>query len=345
MTWKLARALMPVLALVSACSDDETTADREPGEPCKPASHCADCGTCFEECRCDGGTTERCAEECTDGPSDAGADAKPDAAPPDVPFTATIAVESFDIPPGAEVYRCQNFENPFGRPVAVVRSESFMTSGSHHMFVFQSQGLKDGELETCGGLEFGPNVHRAQSSQATVVYPEGVGRYLGDDEGLRIQVHYLNTTLDTIHTAVAVTLHAMAPEEVTSLASQIFVNTIDINVPPHSSGRATNSCVIPHDVQLVDSVSHMHQHGVYFSARDAERQLLYETSEWAEPEPWVFESPRRLKGGTTIAITCDYENPNDYALTFGESARSNEMCIFSGTYFPAQKGEGITCLF
>lgn len=33
-------------------------------------------------------------------------------------------------------------------------------------------------------------------------------------------------------------------------------------------------------------------------------------------------------------MTCDYDNETDQTLTFGESAATNEMCIFVGAYYP-----------
>jgi hypothetical protein len=89
----------------------------------------------------------------------------------------------------------------------------------------------------------------------------------------------------------------------------------------------------------------MHKHGVYFTARDTQDQLLFETDEWAEPEPWLFETPRLLRGGSRIEIECLYENTTSSTLTFGESAETNEMCIFAGGYYPAELGETITCIF
>ena len=319
-----------------------------PTASCTPESRCAGCTSCFDQCLCGGGATARCAEECSAAPDPTEpGDSGPSvvAPPPPSPFVATVVVDAFDIAPGEEAFKCQNFRNPFGHNVAVLSTESFMTAGSHHLLVFQRSEIDDGELEDCSGLEFSAYLHLAQQSQKRTGYPPDVGRLLTIWEGLRVQVHYLNTSSDTIHTEVAVTLQADLPEAVPMHASQIFINTFGISVPPRGEGRAENSCSVPKDVHVFSGVSHMHHHGVYFTARSDDGQLLYETNEWAEPTPWDFDPPRFLPEGSTIRIECEYLNNSDEYLSFGESAASNEMCIFAGAYYPAEFAEGITCLF
>jgi hypothetical protein len=56
--------------------------------------------------------------------------------------------------------------------------------------------------------------------------------------------------------------------------------------------------------------------------------------------PRIDYAPTRLlKAGTTVDVTCDYDNPTDQSLRFGESAATNEMCIFSGLYYGARSCE------
>ena len=51
--------------------------------------------------------------------------------------TATLTLAPFTIDPGAEVFMCQNFDNPFGGvDTAVNRIVTDMTKGSHHLHVY-----------------------------------------------------------------------------------------------------------------------------------------------------------------------------------------------------------------
>src|SRR4051794_10618036 len=58
--------------------------------------------------------------------------------------TVTLTMSTFTVPPGAEVYYCQNFANPFGGVDTDVSAfESHMTSGSHHLLLFYKKGAVD----------------------------------------------------------------------------------------------------------------------------------------------------------------------------------------------------------
>lgn len=333
------------LSILWACNSPVESSVSKPAggnEACTPEAECTACATCFDGCLCGGGTAARCAESCN-ARVDGGTTG--DSGAPAAPFTATLVTDAFDVPAGEEYFRCQNFANPFGRDIAVLSTESFMTAGSHHMFVFLKPGAEDGSLEECGGLEFSDNIHLSQRSQQRTDYPPGVGRFVSAGQGFRVQIHYLNVSTETVHAEIAATIRGTEPEAVPVHASGIFINTFGINVDPLSNGSADNHCTVPKDVNVFTAASHMHKHGVHFVARDDEGQLLYETNEWAEPEPWLFKPPRQLKAGTSIHIHCDYKNDSSVNLSFGESAASNEMCIFAGSYFPAADGESITCLF
>src|SRR5579872_4101862 len=62
-----------------------------------------------------------------------------DAAPPpdaDVAQTITLTADSFTVAPGAEVYKCQTFANPFGKDVDLILMDGTMSAGSHHFFLF-----------------------------------------------------------------------------------------------------------------------------------------------------------------------------------------------------------------
>jgi hypothetical protein len=346
------RALLALgaLALVlPGCSSSSTGGTPQRGPlavtpACTPEAMCNACATCFDACLCGGGTSARCSESCGGKLGETGGDAA--TTPPDLgTLNGTLVVDAFDIPPGEEYFRCQDFENPFGRDVAVLATDSFMTAGSHHMFVFENPTSQPAPLHACSGLEFSSYIHLTQRSQERFTYPPGVGRFLSGSHGLQIQVHYLNPTNDTVHAEVAVTVHADAPSAVPIHASQIFINTLSISIPPHGPGKVLEQCGVPHDVSIIGGASHMHQHGTHFVARADDGQLLYETNQWAEPNPWIFDPPRKLAAGSTIHVECDYQNDTPYSLGFGESAATNEMCIFAGSYYPAADGEAITCLF
>ena len=48
----------------------------------------------------------------------------------------TLTMDAFTVPPNAEVYKCQQFGNPFGKDVDLVKMVGTMSAGSHHFFLF-----------------------------------------------------------------------------------------------------------------------------------------------------------------------------------------------------------------
>jgi hypothetical protein len=254
-------------------------------------------------------------------------------------------MDAFDVGPGEEAFKCQSFINPFRRDVDILTSESTMTPGSHHLFAFHASGLVSGPVAPCGGLEFHPYIHSAQVPHLLTTYPPNVGRFLPGSDGVQILAHYLNTTTETIHANVKLVLAVTDPANVTVQASHVFMNNFGLSVAPHSKSVATHSCTIPSDIKLLAAASHMHQRGVHFTATIPDGTILYETSLWSDPQPRLFDPPMAIPAGTDVTWTCDYDNTTDLTLTFGQSAVTNEMCIFAGIYYPAPQGQGIECLF
>lgn len=318
----------------------------EPG--CSSAPNCGSCSDCYTTCVCTTGDTSSCVAQCSGsggnaGSGSGGTSGSGGSAGAPAYETFTIKTSPRAVGQGEEAFFCQNLTNPFGKDVEVIESESFMTPGSHHMFVFYEPGATDGAVHDCSGLEFQRYVHTAQTPQAKVSYPPGVGRLVRANEGFRVMAHYLNTTGAAIDAEITVVFKVVPAGSMQHQAGSIFLNKLGIYVPPNSPGTATASCNLPHDIQLINVASHMHQYAKHFVATASSGEKLYETTDWDEPEPTVYDPPLALAGGTKITWTCQYENTTGSALTFGDSAKTNEMCILSGTFFPAPDGDGINC--
>ncbi|MCC6644291.1 MAG: hypothetical protein IT374_01810 [Polyangiaceae bacterium] len=101
----------------------------------------------------------------------------------------TVTMDPFTVEPGEEVYRCQNFANPFDGDVDVERWESEMTPGSHHMLFFYRAGAVDGPGTPCSGLEFHATPYSTQLPSDGVTYPEGVAARVDHADGFRVQSH------------------------------------------------------------------------------------------------------------------------------------------------------------
>jgi hypothetical protein len=250
-----------------------------------------------------------------------------------------LTMATFTVPPGGEIYKCQNFKNPFGGMDAEVSLyESHMTAGSHHMFLFLYDNTADGALEDCSGLEFDEAAYGAQTKDNMTGFPDGVASIVPGSAGLRLQAHYLNTTHQPITAQVQVKMHLAKPGTVTAHAGILFYSQSRFSIPPNGQPTDVNgNCILPFDINLLSVTSHMHKHGVGFTAK-AGSQPLYTTTEWSDPAPRLFAPAMPLGKGQTVSFGCTFVNDTDQALTFGESAATNEMCIMAGTYYPVPDG-------
>jgi hypothetical protein len=257
--------------------------------------------------------------------------------------SVTLTMDPFVVHAGEEVYKCQNFANPFDGDAEIAVFESHMTPGSHHMLLFHGDEYdSDGPLVDCSGLEFALNVFGSQQPDKVMTFPEGVAALVPASTGFRINSHYLNTTGSDISAEVTVTLHRAAPGTVTDHAGTLWVLQQNIDVPPFSTGNASKQCGIPQDMKIFGVSSHMHSYGTHFEAT-LNGQPLYATDEWADPPPAYFDPAIEASEDDPLTISCDYDNPTSTPLTFGESAASNEMCILTAIFYPVTGGVTMTC--
>ncbi len=271
----------------------------------------------------------------------------------------SFELEPFDIPAGGEYYKCQDYPNPFGEDIAILQSLSVMTYGSHHMFVFRlsndgffggtpnlGPGNTKGPLFDCpsGGAEFHPFVHAAQTPVQEFVYPKGMGQAFKSDETVRLMVHYLNTSTGVLHAKLNVTMDYVGANQVQTLAASIFLNSLGVTVPPGTSTQGF-SFQLPQAVNLLGASGHMHRRGTHFEATavagDGSKTELYQTNTWDEPTAAAFSPAMPIESNTTIHWACTYTNTGAQTFVFGQSANSNEMCIFTGTYYPSADGNGL----
>ncbi|HEX4339547.1 MAG TPA: hypothetical protein VH062_26755 [Polyangiaceae bacterium] len=249
----------------------------------------------------------------------------------------TFTTGHFTVPPGAEVYKCQDFTNPFGKDIGIVQEVTSLTPGSHHMFAFILPNgqltLKD-SLVDCpgGGVEFHDYLTTSGTPIATVTYPDKTGRIFSQANGLRLNVHLINSGTDPKDAFVVYKVVYVDPVGLVNKVASLFLNQVLLSVPPGMSTQS-RSYSLPQDINLMGTASHMHKRGVHFVATASTGQTLYDGTEWQEPMPKSFDPPLPLKAGTKITWACTYNNDTGQTLSFGESAANNEMCIFPGEFY------------
>jgi hypothetical protein len=301
----------------------------------------------------------------------------------DIAYSVTLVSDEFVIGAGEEVYKCQDFANPFhGQQVDVIKHESHMPIGSHHVLLFFKTDATNDGLQNCSGLEAYPFQYVAQSPNFSETYPPGIGATIPTSIGFRMNMHYLNPSATAIRGQDKITMYVAKSGVVTQHAGTIFYQQTSIQIPATGSPYvSTRSCNVPQDLNLLSADSHMHQRATKFVATadppapgedggsetgssesgalddgstdatvgwsgasndagsdaggpDAGGQVLYETDLWADPLLKVYAPPIFLPAGSSITWSCTYVNTTGSALTFGESAATNVMCIYQGTVYP-----------
>jgi hypothetical protein len=257
--------------------------------------------------------------------------------PGDPPGTVTLQVQSFDIQPGGETFKCQNFDNPFGgQDTAVQRIVTDMSPGSHHLHLYNLTEGTSRTLEDCSPNDFHALIHAAGQPHQETDYPAGMATKIRGATGLRIQLHYINTTTSMKTVNAAIKLSPVDPSTVTKWVAQLYFNRVVLSVPPGAGQVVQTNCSVPAAygaIALIGGGSHMHSRGVHFVATTSTGTSLIDTTQWDEPPLATYDPPVMMNPGDSITWTCTYNNDTGQTLTFGPSALTNEMCIYLARYY------------
>ena len=257
---------------------------------------------------------------------------------PGVAYVVTMKMQSFDVPPNTEAWKCQDFKSPFeNQQVDAIKWESHMTPGSHHMTVFDTANANDGPLIDCmngaNNLDFA-YAFGSQIPNAVTTFPDGIGQLIPSGIGFTINSHYVNTTAKNIHAEVVVKVSVAAPGVVKQHAGGWEGVLYSISVPPTQGKPVTvgATCKLPQDMTVFAISGHMHEHGANFIAKSG-GQVLARTDEVAAA-PTLFSPPLQLKKGDDITWSCDYTNETGKTLVWGPSALTNVMCNTVVGFYP-----------
>jgi hypothetical protein len=281
----------------------------------------------------------------------------------DVEESITLTADPFTVAAGAEVFMCQVFANPYGANADIISMHGTMSVGSHHFFLFNMDpnatalsvvyAANIGKLAACpgGGLEFHPFPFLSQQPEWTVNYPTAsdgspMGYPLVAANSLMVNIHYLNTTSEPISPSVSITIKTAKPGVVKTHVGTLFLNQTSLSVPnpvPMSSPVPTTAtwngdATLPATYSIYASISHMHQWSLGFTA-STNNSVFYTESDWSAPPLFIHSPVIPMTSSQSITWSCSYYNDTGMTLTFGDSAKSNIMCIYMGDYYPANATE------
>jgi hypothetical protein len=155
-------------------------------------------------------------------------------------------------------------------------------------------------------------------------------------------VHYFNPNPTPITANVALRLDYDDTGATQQHAAGVFLNDIGISVPGPGTVTRSRTYTMPYDMTFLGGASHMHKRGVGFIATTAANEVIYQGTQWDEPPPNTLLPPIFVPGGSKITVSCTYNNPSSTTYIFGESADLNEMCIYSGVFYPSPTKNSVT---
>lgn len=262
--------------------------------------------------------------------------------------------EDFVVEPGQDVVHCERFKAPSrydGAPVYVTGFESTLPLGTHHFFMAYTTeaGVEEGPCVGDRGEPF--ETHASSAAKFifgsgeglySVRLPDGYGFYAGADGMFETNHHVLNISPRRLNMGGAFNILTADEADVDHPLRSFACDNRGINVPAHSTGSATATCVAPFDMDLVIAGSHAHQFLTKFEARffdgeTADEEPFYISTDWDSPAITPLAEPLRLNEGQGITFTCHYNNTTDEPLTYG-IGHTGEMCASINVYaYPADR--------
>jgi hypothetical protein len=255
-----------------------------------------------------------------------------------------------DVPAGGEYFKCQMVTLP-DVGAFLVKGQHQYTPGSHHLLFYttdlttiptgldQVQDCYEGSGTNIMSYTRGV-LYAGQTPTGEEVFPPTIGLPTTASEVLIFQVHYLNATASDLTASVSVDLTLDTnPDDIQTRAGVLFFYDPYIDVPAGATAKAQMRCPIPDDMTMIFASSHYHSRGVGYSAwiDSAPTQLstspFYTSASWNSPPQQQMMMP--VAAGTQLRWECDYDNSQGTQEYFqGQSAQTNEMCMFIGTYYP-----------
>lgn len=287
---------------------------------------------------------------------------------PVVSGTPAFEVVSKDavLAPGEQITYCYYFHTSNTSDVLINKWVADMLPGSHHAILFVNpSGTQpaDGTLDTgnCGGLSGGSApiwTFATQTPHLEEDLPadDGTGKPLAQkikaNTAAVFQLHYLNATDAPITAHIDLKAYALAAGTPYTQTDAYVTYNNDITVPPGATNlKVSATCPLPSGVKFWNMSTHSHKQSAQTAVSDGTNDVFTST-DWEHPGGQVWmAAPFYTFSAPSLTWECTYNNnaPPPYCdastgnpcsnadatVNAGPSARTNEMCMATGYFFPS----------
>jgi hypothetical protein len=246
--------------------------------------------------------------------------------------------------PGQEKMFCQHLKYE-GEDAAFHELDIIQSKFGHHFVLLAAKEPKPpGTLEDCS--EAADMKKYDAYTAGGEGMPPGHGMFLPHGKSLVMQSHYVNASPRPILVRDILRLKKRPISDVKTWVSLYVTAHLDFTIPAGKTHSLTYDCPVPVDGKLLFLGGHMHEWGSRFEAQYGDSptsmQTLYKVDKWtadyrdAPPIKLMMENPMPITKGSTLRVTCEWNNTENKDLSF-----PHEMCTTFG-YLAGPK-ESVQC--
>ena len=261
-----------------------------------------------------------------------------------------IEVPTMVVPPGQEIFFCYygTYEGPDAGVVGFRpgQAEGFL----HHTLLkrVDDDEYPDEHLMDCSAVELQwppkPVLFEAvgASPDGWINLPDGIAFKLSSGQRWVADVHYVNTSPDTICMNTAYYLDLIPQAEVDSYAAAFNLDAGGFELPPGEESTESFSCEWEQDVSILSLAGHMHEHGRAFDVlhhtEGASPESVYRIDQWHpsyQSGSPVFNfdfGELEVREGESLETVCTWFNESDHPLAYPD-----EMCTTFGVAYPLEE--------
>jgi hypothetical protein len=264
---------------------------------------------------------------------------------------------AYQVAPGQEIF--PNFCVTVPNDIQVGGFQSWMSIGSSHHFILYKGGVVAAGSSTC---TLGANDWMyASSTPGQVItenFPANVGLSIPANTQIILNMHFINPGSTTLTPQIKVNL--LYAQNVKYQAGTMVSFNTSIDIPAATASgpgmqTVSGTCSAPTGANFFTMSTHTHKHAtaawIDYVHNGVTTEIVHtgtETTYPADQEPgsgvdwehpgvglWTAPNFLTVQAGDTFTYHCAYTNTQSNAVTVGETAANNEMCMAIGYYYPA----------